>query len=169
MYEVECTLTEPFIASTDTITAKMDHFLTSLETKIMAARDTKSTDRREFLNTALKGIAVAPLGFILPVTDVLAGKGAPSSDGISSEIAKLPENDRQAKALGYKADATKVDSAQFNRKEHQLCSNCQLFSGNQGDMWGPCAIFSARVHPTIKKPFEVSATGWCRSWGPRAA
>ncbi len=135
----------------------------------MAARDTKNTDRREFLNTALKGIAVAPLGFILPVTDVLAAKGAPSNDGISSEIAKLPENDRQAKALGYKEDVTKVDTAQLNIKAGQFCSNCQLFSGSPGDQWGPCAIFSYRIHPVIKKPFEVSANGWCKSWGPRAA
>jgi hypothetical protein len=135
----------------------------------MATRDTKNTDRREFLNTALKGIAIVPLGYILPVTDVLAAKGAPSNDGISSEIAKLPENDRQAKALGYREDVTKVDTAQLNRKDGQLCSNCQLFSGTPGDMWGPCAIFSYRDHPIIKKPYEVSANGWCKSWGPRAA
>ena len=135
----------------------------------MAARETKSTERRKFLNTALKGIAVAPLGLILPVTEVLAAKGVPSNDGISSEIAKLPENDRQAKALGYKEDVTKVDTAQFDRKDGQSCSNCQLYSGTQGEMWGPCAIFSYRIHPVIKKPFEVSANGWCKSWGPRAA
>lgn len=135
----------------------------------MAARETRNTERRKFLNTALKGIAVVPLGLILPVTDVQAAKGAPSNNGISSEIAKLPENDRQAKALSYKEDATMVDTAQFNRKENQFCSNCQLFSGSPGDIWGPCAIFSYRAHSSIKKPFEVSANGWCKSWGPRAA
>jgi hypothetical protein len=134
----------------------------------MAARETKSTDRRKFLNTALKGIAVAPLGFILPVTDV-AAKGAPTTTGTSSEIPKLPENDRQAFALTYIEDVTKVDTAKHNIKDGQFCSNCQLFSGSPGDMWGPCAIFSYRIHPVIKKPFEVSANGWCKSWGPRAA
>jgi hypothetical protein len=100
MYEIECTLTEPVIASTDITNSKFDHLLKKIGEQIMAAQDTKNTDRREFMNTALKGIAVVPLGFILPVTDVLAAKGAPSTDGISSEIAKLPENDRQARALG---------------------------------------------------------------------
>ena len=87
---------------------------------------------------------------------------------MSSEIPKLPENDRQAFALGYKEDAALVASTQYKRTEGTACRNCQLYSGMEGDEWGPCAIFSYRADPTLNNNYVVSVNGWCRSWAPRA-
>ena len=128
---------------------------------------TKSVHRRHFLNLGLKGIAVVPLGPLYPRGPGLA-RGGGGGTGGSAETPKLPESDRQAKALGYREDASAVDTTQYKRKDDQFCANCQLFSGSPGDMWGPCAIFSYRMHPKLSKPYEVSAKGWCKSWGPRA-
>lgn len=130
----------------------------------MTEQDTTNIHRRHFINRGLKGIAVVPLGCFVPSGLVLARTGVTAS----TQIAKLPENDQQATALGYREDASTVDTTQYKRKDDQLCANCQLYSGTPGEAWGPCSIFSYRKDPKLNKPYEVSAKGWCRSWGPRA-
>ncbi|MGR8979763.1 MAG: high-potential iron-sulfur protein [Gammaproteobacteria bacterium] len=90
---------------------------------------------------------------------------------VSSEkikIPRLPENDRQAMALAYKEDAASVDAASYRIAAGANCRNCQLYSGSEEDNWGPCAIFSYRIHPTLNQNFLVSAKGWCRSWAVKA-
>ena len=131
--------------------------------RIVSERQTRNAFRRHFIHLGLKGVAVAPLGF-LPINNALARTATTGS----TAVAKLPEDDRQAKALGYREDASTVDSTKFKRKDDQWCANCQLYSGEPGSEWGPCAVFSYRVDRKLNKPFEVSAKGWCISWGPRA-
>lgn len=81
--------------------------------------------------------------------------------GSSDGLPQLSEDDTQAKSLNYKHIASDVDPSKNPRyKEGQLCSNCQVYQGNDGDDWGPCAIFAGKA---------VKATGWCTAYAPRSA
>ena len=74
--------------------------------------------------------------------------------------AKLEESDPQAKALGYAADATKVDKAkQPKYAAGQNCANCQLFQGKASDAAGGCPLFAGK---------QVAAKGWCSAWVKKA-
>ncbi|MDX1607046.1 MAG: high-potential iron-sulfur protein [Candidatus Competibacterales bacterium] len=94
--------------------------------------------RRRFVKLSAIGIASAPL----------LGRVALAQD-------KVDESSETAKSLSYKHDATQIE----NHKEGQLCSNCQLFQGSEGDEWGGCAIFGNQL---------VNANGWCTAWVPKA-
>jgi hypothetical protein len=70
--------------------------------------------------------------------------------------ANLDENDPQAKALGYAADAAKVDKAKQPKfAAGQNCANCQLFQGKPTDAAGVCPLFAGK---------QVAAKGWCSAW-----
>jgi hypothetical protein len=70
--------------------------------------------------------------------------------------AMLAETDPQAVALGYKADATKVDKAkQPKYAAGQLCSNCALYQSKAGAVAGGCPLFGAK---------QVAGKGWCNAW-----
>ncbi|MGZ8907973.1 MAG: high-potential iron-sulfur protein [Methylobacter sp.] len=125
-------------------------------------------NRRSFMTLSAIGLIVVPLGSFL-VSQNAEARGSSGVNGTSKEIAKLPENDEQAMALGYRADAKLVDITKFKRGEDQYCHNCQLYSGSLNKEWGPCAIFSYRIDPILHKNYVVSAKGWCKSWGPRAS
>ncbi len=74
--------------------------------------------------------------------------------GAASE--QVSEADPQAQALGYKADATKVDKVKFPKfAAGQTCSSCQLYQGKAGDTAGPCPLFQNKL---------VAAAGWCSAW-----
>lgn len=71
----------------------------------------------------------------------------------------LADSDAQATALGYKADATKVDkSKQTKYAAGQLCSNCALYQGAAGSASGGCPLFSGKL---------VAAKGWCSAWAKK--
>ncbi len=74
--------------------------------------------------------------------------------------APLSESDPQAQALGYKADAAKVDKVKFPKyAAGQICGNCQLYQGKPTDATGPCALFPNKL---------VAAKGWCSAWVKKA-
>jgi len=74
--------------------------------------------------------------------------------------AMVAENDAQSTALGYKADATKVDKAkQPKYAAGQLCSNCALFQGAAGAAAGLCPLFAGK---------QVAAKGWCSAYAKKA-
>lgn len=74
--------------------------------------------------------------------------------------ALVAENDAQAQALGYKADATKVDRAkQPKYAAGQQCSNCALYQGKAADAQGPCPLFAGKAVP---------AKAWCTAWAKKA-
>ena len=68
-------------------------------------------NRRSFITLSAIGLAVVPLGSFL-VSQNAEARGSGGVTGTSKEIAKLPENDEQAIALGYRADANLVDVTQ---------------------------------------------------------
>ena len=127
-----------------------------------------NNNRRSFITLSAVGLAVVPLGSLL-ASKTAEARGSSGVPGTSKEIAKLPENDKQAIALGYRADANLVDVTKYKRGEGQSCQNCLLYSGSPDEEWGPCAIFSYRIDPVLHKNYVVSAKGWCKSWGPRAS
>ncbi|WP_350295728.1 high-potential iron-sulfur protein [Limnohabitans sp. Rim8] len=74
--------------------------------------------------------------------------------------AALAESDAQAVALGYKADASKVDKAkQTKYAAGQVCSNCALFQAASGAAAGACPLFAGK---------QVAAKGWCTAWAKKA-
>ncbi|MGT0244630.1 high-potential iron-sulfur protein [Burkholderia pyrrocinia] len=68
----------------------------------------------------------------------------------------LSETDPTAVALGYKADATKVDKTKYPKyAAGQDCVACMLYQGKKGSASGPCGAFPGK---------QVSAKGWCSAF-----
>lgn len=90
----------------------------------------------------------------------LAGSAALATTGLShAQAVKLTENDPQAAALGYKADAAKVDKTKFPRyAAGQSCASCQLYQGPASGS-GKCAIFAGKL---------VEGAGWCSAYAKKA-
>lgn len=104
--------------------------------------------RRRFLQLATAGVAMAPLC-----------AGLVSRRAFGQEM--VSEDDEIAQQLGYVHDASRVDPAEWPEYEPgQLCSNCALFHGEEGEEWGPCDIFAGDL---------VNANGWCAAWVPEEA
>lgn len=98
------------------------------------------TTRRQFVLTAVPAVALT--------------LGIPRA--ASAQPAKLEESDPTAVALGYKMDATKVDTKKYTTYvAGHMCSNCQFYSGKAGEAFGPCAAFGGKL---------VNAKGWCSAW-----
>ncbi len=75
----------------------------------------------------------------------------------------LDPNDPQAKALGYAAEASKVDTKKWPKRvgaegAKQFCYSCQFYQAS-GD---PKASKSARC--TIFAGKIVNANAWCNTW-----
>ncbi len=72
----------------------------------------------------------------------------------------LSESDPAAQALGYRADATKVDKAKYPKyAAGQACAMCMLYQGKPGAASGPCAAFPGK---------QVSSKGWCNAFTKKA-
>ncbi|MGI9301592.1 MAG: high-potential iron-sulfur protein [Gammaproteobacteria bacterium] len=90
---------------------------------------------------------------VIPLASLTASRIAFAAD-------KIDEGDPAAAALGYKHDASAVDTAKFPKQTgEQNCANCQLYTGAEGSEWGPCGIFPGK---------DVSASGWCNAWVAKA-
>jgi hypothetical protein len=71
----------------------------------------------------------------------------------------LAETDAQAVALGYKADATKVDKTkQPKYAAGQMCTNCALFQSAAKAAAGGCPLFAGK---------QVAGKGWCSAWAKK--
>jgi hypothetical protein len=104
-----------------------------------------SHSRRNFIVTATAA------GTALLITR-LTGAAAPAP--------LLQETDPQAVALGYKADASKVDKVKFPRyAAGQMCANCTLYQGKPSDPSGLCPLFQGK---------QVAAKAWCSAWSKKA-
>ena len=101
------------------------------------------TSRRQFIQ-------------IIPV----AGAALIGARGVHAQAAMVKEDDAQAKALGYVADAAKADTAKYKQfAAGQLCSNCALYQGKPADAAGGCALFPAK---------QVAGKGWCSAYQKKA-
>ena len=89
----------------------------------------------------------------------LAASGAVLATAARAQ-ALLDEKDAQAIALGYVADAKRVDTKKFPKfVAGQNCANCALFQAKAGDKAGGCPLFGAK---------QVAAAGWCSAWAKKA-
>jgi hypothetical protein len=94
------------------------------------------------------------------VIQSVLGAGALATAGMSQAQAALAETDPQAVALGYKADASKVDKAKFAKyAAGQACSNCSLYQGKAADASGGCPLFAGK---------SVAGKGWCSAYVKKA-
>ncbi len=103
--------------------------------------------RRRFLELGVAGAAAAPACVLL------AGRLRAQEE--------VDPSDELAQDLGYVEDASEVDTGEWpTYEEGQLCANCALYHGAEGEEYGPCDIFNGNL---------VAAQGWCSSWIAREA
>ena len=110
----------------------------------------QNMDRRGFLKLGMKTGGVV-LGLSAIPIQLLA------QDAVT-------EAEPLAQAMGYYADATKVDTAKFPKRAgeegaKQFCHNCALYMGEAGSASGPCSLFQNRI---------VQGNGWCNAWVAKA-
>jgi hypothetical protein len=78
----------------------------------------------------------------------------------SAQAARLEETDSIAVSLGYRHDASKVDTKKFPAfAAGRNCANCQLYQSKAGDAWGACGAVGGKL---------VNAKGWCVAWAKKA-
>ena len=89
----------------------------------------------------------------------LATSGTVLATGAQAQ-AMVDEKDAQAAALGYVADAKRVDTKKFPKyAAGQVCSNCALYQGKPADKAGGCPLFAGK---------QVAGPGWCSAWAKKA-
>ena len=89
----------------------------------------------------------------------LAASGAALVTGAQAQ-AMLDEKDAQAAALGYVADAKRVDVKKYPKfAATQTCTNCALYVGKPADKAGGCPLFAGK---------QVAGAGWCSAWAKKA-
>ena len=89
----------------------------------------------------------------------LAASGAALATHATAQTV-VDEKDPQAVALGYVADAKRVDVKKYPKfAAGQMCANCALYQGKAGDKVGGCPLFAGK---------QVASTGWCSAWAKKA-
>lgn len=113
--------------------------------------DEMKSSRRDFLKTS--ALVLGGLTLIGPAMAKAQAGGM------------VDENSAQAKAMMYKADATKITDKKVMTERQgvpfakQKCDNCSLFQGKVGDAAGGCPLFAGQ---------KVAGKGWCNSWNKKA-
>lgn len=93
------------------------------------------------------------------VIGLAASSACVMSTRVTAQLALVDEKDPQAIALGYVADATRVDAKRFPKyAAGQVCSNCALYQAKTGDAAGNCPLFASK---------QVAAKGWCSAWAKK--
>ena len=88
----------------------------------------------------------------------LAASGAALATGAQAQ-ALLDEKDALAVALGYVADAKRVDVRKYPKfAVGQNCVSCALYQGKPADKAGGCPLFGAK---------QVAGAGWCSAWAKK--
>lgn len=78
----------------------------------------------------------------------------------NAQASHIDETTPAATALGYKHDASKVDSKKYpTYVAGKNCANCTLFQGKASDPWATCAAMGGK---------QVNAKGWCLAWAKKA-
>lgn len=95
------------------------------------------------------------------IQSILGTAGLVAVNMTHAQAPMLLESSSQAKTLGYKADASKVDSVNFPKySSGQKCAACQMFKAQEsGVAPGACAIFPGKL---------VSGEGWCDAFTKKA-
>ena len=89
----------------------------------------------------------------------LAASGAALATHAQAQ-ALVDEKDPQAVALGYVADAKRVDVKKYPKfAAGQNCANCALYQGKATDKAAGCPLFAGK---------QVAGPGWCSAWAKKA-
>jgi len=92
---------------------------------------------------------------------ILSAAGA-ATLALNSKVqaqAMVSPTDPQAVALGYVADASKVDKAKYAKfVAGSHCGNCALYQGGAAATGG-CALFAGK---------QVASAGWCSAYAKKA-
>jgi hypothetical protein len=89
----------------------------------------------------------------------VAGAALLAARAASAQANMVGEKDQQAVALGYVADAAKVDKAKYKQyAAGQTCANCALYQGKATDATGGCPLFGTKL---------VAGKGWCTAWAKK--
>lgn len=89
----------------------------------------------------------------------LAASGAVLATQAQAQ-AMVDEKDAQAAALGYVADAKRVDAKKYPKfAAGQNCAGCALYQGKPADKAGGCPLFAGK---------QVASAGWCSAWAKKA-
>ena len=89
----------------------------------------------------------------------IAASGAALATGAQAQTL-VDEKDAQAAALGYVADAKRVDAKKFPKfAAGQNCTHCTLYQGKATDKVGGCPLFAGK---------QVAGPGWCTAWAKKA-
>jgi hypothetical protein len=83
-----------------------------------------------------------------------------TAGGSALALSAIPIRLPLAQAMGYRLDASTVDTAKFPKRAgdegaKQFCNNCALYAGTAEDELAPCSIFQNR---------PVRGAGWCNAW-----
>jgi hypothetical protein len=103
-------------------------------------QDSSQRIRRRFVKLAVKGLAAAPLA------------AAWVSRPTQAAPVHVQESDPKAIEVSYTDDASK---SPVRKDVTETCGNCNLYSGKEGAVDGPCVFFQDNL---------VSARGWCTAW-----
>jgi hypothetical protein len=110
------------------------------------AMQSKISRRAMVKGGLIAGALIPAMGFM---ADTSAAAGLPPLDA----------SDPTAQALGFVADASKVDAkANATYKPNQKCGTCAQFQGKAGDASGGCNIFAGK---------SVPVGGWCKVWAAK--
>lgn len=119
------------------------------------------SSRRQFIRlvpAAACGLLVARDALAQAKTASAAPANKPGTTTAAPVL--VDEKESQAVALGYVADAAKVDKAKHTKwSAEQRCASCMLYQGAPDSSSGACALFPAR---------HVEAKGWCTAWVRKA-
>lgn len=104
-------------------------------------------DRRQFLGTAAKSLALIAGGSLLTLPALAAEKLSPS--------------DPTAAALHYTEDASKIDAAKTpGYKAGSHCASCALYQAAAAKGgYAPCGAFAGKL---------VAQGGWCAAWNAKS-
>lgn len=117
-----------------------------------------SSSRRDFLRNSFLMLAALPV--LGTVFTSCTKKGANPPEGTTA----VKEDDPVAASLGYKHEASAVDTSKFPKRAgaegaQQFCHNCQFYTARGDSGWGDCSIIRSGV---------VKAEGWCNTWAKKA-
>ncbi len=117
-------------------------------------------NRRNFLGLTAATVAAAGLTSVRRFTGSDAWA---AEEALPAGAKEVPATDAVAVALGYYADATKVDVKKWKKKgekggKTQTCANCVFYTASN-KTFGKCTMLASGL---------VRSKGWCNSWQKKA-
>jgi hypothetical protein len=131
-------------------------------------------NRRELIKKSIAGTALLASAGIAACAkkdeaeapNAESNAAAKTEGSSEQELDYISEDNQMAQSLGYKENASAVDSSVRVDKgdtpgSEQYCLNCQFYVEKEGvEGGGGCQLFPGKL---------VKAKGWCKSWALKAS